>query len=139
LKSLDAPDHTLQRGRVADLERKACVDMEGTNGRDVAFNGLMEDGTILAGEVSSPGHESEFSGWEELAGSESMLGVEPDEIKEGPLGRGVGVLGGGSKAVPEEKCDFSREARVRRIPVIWDCGVEDVRQSCGASWNRRLY
>jgi hypothetical protein len=82
LKSLDPPNHTLQRRGVADLERKARVDMEGTNGREVAFNGLVENGTILACEMSCPGHESKLGGWEELAGSESMLGVEPDEIKE---------------------------------------------------------
>ncbi|KAK6996334.1 hypothetical protein R3P38DRAFT_2565997, partial [Favolaschia claudopus] len=65
--------------------------------------------------------------------------VESNEFNEGFLSRGIGFPGGGSEAVPEEKCDFSREVSVRRIPVIRDCGVEDVRVSCGASWNRRLY
>jgi hypothetical protein len=41
--------------------------------------------------------------------------------------------------MPEEKCNFLREVSVCCIPVIRDCGVEDVWQSCGASWKRWLY
>ncbi|KAJ7506392.1 hypothetical protein B0H11DRAFT_1903768 [Mycena galericulata] len=82
LKTFDAPNHTLQCGGAAGLERKTCIDMEGTNTGEVALNGSMEDGTILAGEMSRPGHESDFCGWKELPGSERMLRVEPDEIEE---------------------------------------------------------
>jgi hypothetical protein len=50
----NAPNHALQCGGVADFERKACTDMEGTNGREVAFNGLVENGTIFAGKMGGP-------------------------------------------------------------------------------------
>ncbi|KAJ6463196.1 hypothetical protein C8R47DRAFT_1079934 [Mycena vitilis] len=82
VRKITSDESETEEDGVADLERKARVDMEGTNGREVAFNGLVENGTILACEMSCLGHESKLGGWEELAGSESMLGVEPDEIKE---------------------------------------------------------
>jgi hypothetical protein len=82
LKSLDALNYTLQGRGVAGLKRKACIDVEGTNGGEVAFNVFVEDGTLLAGEMSCPGHETDFGGWKELARGESILQVEPDKIEE---------------------------------------------------------
>jgi hypothetical protein len=99
----------------------------------------VEDGAILAGKVSRPGHETELGGREELTRGGCVLGVEPNKVEERSLGGGIGLPGGGSESVEEEKCDLSRQVSVRRIPLVRDRGVEDVRQSCGANWNSRLY
>jgi hypothetical protein len=48
---------------VADFKRKACIDMKGMNGEEVALNGLVENGTIFASKMGGPGHEAEFCGW----------------------------------------------------------------------------
>jgi hypothetical protein len=82
LKSLDALNYTLQGRGVADLKRKAYIDVEGTNGGEVAFNVFVEDGMLLAGEMSCLSHETDFGGQKELAQGESILRVEPDKIEE---------------------------------------------------------
>jgi hypothetical protein len=139
LEALDTPNDPLQCWGVTDFERKACIDVEGTNGGEVAFNGFVLTGSRFASKMGGPGHEPDLGRGKELAGSGAVLGVEPNEIEEGSLGRGVRLPSGGSEPVPEEKRDFSREVSMRRIPLVRNCGVEDVRQSCGASWKRWLY
>ncbi|KAJ7194646.1 hypothetical protein B0H12DRAFT_1082378 [Mycena haematopus] len=85
LEALDAPNDPLQSWGVAGFERKACIDMEGTNGGEVALNGFVENGAVLASKLSGPGHETEFSCREELTGSGGILGVEPNEVEKGFL------------------------------------------------------
>ncbi|KAJ7198084.1 hypothetical protein GGX14DRAFT_402101 [Mycena pura] len=133
LKSLDPPDDSLQCRGVADFKRKACIDMEGTNGGEVAFNGVVEDGAILAGEVSRPGHEAELSRREQLTRGGCILGVEPNKVEERSLGGGIGLPGGGSESVEEEKCDLSRQPLIVSIVLphsqaVFNC-VRDWSQS----------
>jgi hypothetical protein len=100
LKSFDAPHYALQCGGLADFKGKARVDVEGANGGEVTFNCFGKNGTLLAGVISCPGHETDLRGWKQLARGDSILRVELYEIEERPLRRGIGLPSGRSKSVP---------------------------------------
>ena len=76
--TLDATDEPLYDGRLRDCERKVSVDMEGTNGRQVALNGF---GLNSAGKARNPRHDGGLCGGQDGAIS-VVQAMEFDVINE---------------------------------------------------------
>ncbi|KAK7045231.1 hypothetical protein R3P38DRAFT_2766750 [Favolaschia claudopus] len=82
LEALDAADDALKGGGVTVVEREASIDVEGTNGGEVAFNCAVETRLVFTGEVSGPRHESDFGCWKELPRDGVKFGMESHEVEE---------------------------------------------------------
>lgn len=111
--------------------------MEGTNGREVGFNGGMFEAFI--GKEGDPFTDGSGGRWEEGTTGGPEGWVKSNEVEEAFLTGGIGFTSAGCETVPEVEGRASREVRVRLIPIIWDFVDEEVFSRVGLRRNSLEY
>ena len=89
--ALDAPDEALNDRGLADVEGEISIDVEGTYGRQVGFNGLWLKPSLA--EVGNPLDDGCLSGRQDGVIGVEVLRVEANKLDERFLTGTVGRAG----------------------------------------------